>query len=138
MVEEKFSPRTHILKYLNSSVLTQKAFHFVPVANCRVFDWGDSRLMYQGNACMSSASSAEHTLLTLIWLPPGIHFLQREGVENVLFGSITLYWKNNGILLEYFPRKCFPVLLVYFKLQIGRRIIVVVGGLSSESPRSRL
>lgn len=138
VVEEKFSPRTHILKYLNSSVLTQKAFYFVPVANCRVFDWGDSRLMHQGNACTSSASPAEHTRLTLIWLPSGICFLQREGVENVLFGSVTLYWKNNGILLECFPRKCFPVLLVYFKLQIGRRVMVVVGGLSSESPRSRL
>lgn len=69
-------------------------------------------------------SAAEHTVDTFIWLPSGKHVLQREGVGNVLLGSITLYWKKNGLLLECFPRECFHVLLAYFKLQLRGRIMV--------------
>lgn len=72
-------------------------------------------------------SAAAHTLLTLIRLPSGMHF-QREGIENVLLGSITLYWKNNGISLECFPRECLHVLFVYFKLQMRRRVMVGSAG----------
>lgn len=64
------------------------------------------------------------TRLAAIWTT----HLPKRGVENVLFGSITLYWKNNGVLLECFPRECFHELLVYFKLEIGARVMVAVGG----------
>lgn len=50
---EKLSSGIHVLKYPNSSVLRQEAFHFVLAAKCRVFDWGDPRLVYQGNTCAS-------------------------------------------------------------------------------------
>lgn len=108
--------------HLEFSVLRQKAFHFVPTAKSRVFDWGEPRLMYQENACTSQAFCCRtHTSDTLIWLPSGIHFLQREGMGNVLLGSITLCWKKNGILLECFPRECCSCVPCVFQTPVEKK-----------------
>lgn len=56
-------------------------------------------------------------------------------MENVLLGSITWYWKKNGILFDSFSRDYLHVLLMYFKLQIGRVLVAMVSeGLGSASP----
>lgn len=56
-------------------------------------------------------------------------------MENVLLGSVTWYWKKNGILFDSFSRDYLHVLLVYFKLQIGRVLVAMVSeGLDSASP----
>lgn len=108
--------------HLEFSVLRQKAFHFVPTAKSRVFDWGEPRLMYQENACTSQAFCCwTHTSDTLIWLPSGIHFLQREGMGNVLLGSITLCWKKNGILLECSPRECCSCVPCVFQTPVEKK-----------------
>lgn len=100
---ETFSSGIHVLKNLNFSLLRKRAFHFVPIAKCRFFDWGDPRLMAQGNACTSpSFFCSTHTPDTPIWIPSGIHCLQRQGVDNVLLGSITLHGKKNGVLFDCF------------------------------------
>lgn len=53
-------------------------------------------------------------------------------MEKVLLGSVTLYWKKNGILFECFSREYFHVFLE----APNKRVMVVTGGegLGSASP----
>lgn len=40
---------------------------------------------------------------------------------NVLLGSITFYWKKNGILLECFPRECFSCAPGVFQTPVEKK-----------------